>query len=141
MKHIILGVPFLLLGLLSATTVSAQSGMVRKKAAAVNTEQTATFMVLGNCGMCERTIETAATGAGARSAQWDADTHTLTVTFIAGQTSSDQIQKAVAQSGYDNAGYKAPDSVYNALHSCCHYDRSGAPSSAKACPADTQQKQ
>ncbi|MCC6460233.1 MAG: heavy-metal-associated domain-containing protein [Saprospiraceae bacterium] len=115
--------------------------MVRKKTATTSTEQTEKFKVLGNCGMCERTIESAATGAGARSAEWDADAHTLTVTFVAGQTSADQIQKAVAQSGYDNAGYKAPDTVYNALHACCHYDRSGAPSTAKACPADTPQKQ
>lgn len=115
--------------------LQAQSGMVRKtaKTAAVQSEKTETFLVLGNCGMCQRIIEKAALGAGAAKANWDVDTDQLTVVFDPAKTSADTIQKAVAQSGYDNAGYKAPDAVYNDLHGCCKYDRSGAPSTAKSC--------
>lgn len=115
--------------------LQAQSGMVRKtaKTAAVQSEKTETFLVLGNCGMCQRIIEKAAQGAGATKANWDVDTDQLTVVFDPAKTSADAIQKAVAQSGYDNVAYKAPDAVYNDLHGCCKYDRSGAPSTAKSC--------
>lgn len=110
------------------------SGMVKKKAvAATPVLKTETFQVLGNCGMCEKTIENAAATAGATSADWDADKNLLTVAFDSAQTTVDAIQKAVARSGYDNAGYKAPDEAYDKLHACCHYDRSGAPGTAKSC--------
>lgn len=114
----------------------AQNGMVKKQAVAAATEKTETFAVLGNCGMCKSTIEKAAVKAGASKAGWDADTDQLTVTFDPAFTSVDAIQKAVALSGYDNAGYKAPDDAYEKLHACCHYDRSGAPSAAKSCSED-----
>ncbi|MBK8965216.1 MAG: cation transporter [Lewinellaceae bacterium] len=110
------------------------TGLTKKAATAVTpTTQTETFQVLGNCGMCKRTIEKAATQAGAASANWDVEKDLLTVSFDPAKTSVDVIQKAVARSGYDNVGYKAPDEAYNDLHGCCQYDRSGAPGSAKSC--------
>lgn len=112
---------------------NAQTGGLVKKQTAVPAAQTETFLVLGNCGMCKKTIEKAALGAGASTAAWDAEKDQLTVVFDPAKTSLDAIQKAVALSGYDNAGYKAPDTAYNNLHGCCQYDRSGAPGSAKAC--------
>lgn len=121
----------LLTGLFFQT--NAQTGGMVKKQAAAPAAQTETFFVLGNCGMCEKTIEKAALGAGAATATWDVDVDQLTVTFDPAKTSLDAIQKAVALAGYDNAGYKAPDSMYNNLHGCCQYDRSGAPGSAKTC--------
>jgi|GEM_PF-303393 len=116
--------------------LQAQSGMVKKTTKAATTvpvEKTETFLVLGNCGMCQRIIEKAALGAGAVKANWDVDTDQLTVVFDPAKTSADAIQKAVAQAGYDNVGYKAPDAVYNDLHGCCKYDRTGAPGTAKSC--------
>ena len=115
------------------STLAAQNGMVKKTAAAVSSEKTETFTVLGNCGMCKSTIEKAAAKAGASKAVWDTDTDQLTVSFDPAKTSVDAIQKAVALSGYDNVGYKAPDDAYEKLHACCHYDRGGAPSTAKSC--------
>ena len=93
--------------------LQAHSGMVKKitKAATTQTEKTETFLVLGNCGMCQRIIEKAALGAGAVKASWDVDTDQLTVVFDPAKTSADAIQKAVALSGYDNIGYKAPDAA------------------------------
>lgn len=125
----------LTLAVLFSIGLQAQSGMVKKatKTVTAQTEKTETFLVLGNCGMCERIIEKAALSAGAATASWDVDTDQLTVVFDPAKTSTDAIQKAVAQSGYDNIGYKAPDAVYNDLHGCCKYDRTGAPSTAKSC--------
>ncbi len=119
---------------LNTAGAQATTGMVKKKAATVAPViQTDTFLVLGNCGMCKRTIEKAATQTGATSANWDVEKDLLTVSFDPATTSVDAIQKAVAMSGYDNAGFKAPNDVYNNLHGCCKYDRSGAPGSAKPC--------
>ena len=122
-------------GLFFIPTAGAQTGGMNKKEAvtAVSATQTETFQVLGNCGMCKRTIEKSATQAGAASANWDVEKDLLTVSFDPAKTSVDVIQKAVARSGYDNVGYKAPDEAYNDLHGCCQYDRSGAPGSAKSC--------
>lgn len=101
--------------------------------AANNNLQNGQFMVLGNCGMCKKTIEKAALGAGAATAAWDGETDTLTLTFDAQKTSVDAIQKAVAKAGYDNAGYKADDEAYSKLHGCCQYDRTGAAGGTKSC--------
>ncbi len=98
-------------------------------------ERTETFQVLGNCVMCQRTIEKAALSAGASRAAWNMETDLLTVVFDPAKTSVEAVQQAVALVGYDNTGYKAPDASYNALHGCCQYDRTGAPGSAKTCPA------
>jgi mercuric ion binding protein len=104
---------------------AAQSpGMVKKSAApAAAALKTEVFAVLGNCGMCQKTIQTAAVGAGARQADWDMDAKKLTVVFDPAVTSVDAIQKAVSLAGYDNAGYRAPDAVYENLHGCCQYER------------------
>ncbi len=114
------------LALLSQTAFSQET-------ASGNTLQDTQFMVLGNCGMCKKTIEKAALGTGATTAVWDQKTDMLTVSFDTQKTSADAIQKAVALSGYDNAGYKASDEAYNNLHGCCQYDRTGAAGGTKSC--------
>jgi len=78
--------------------------------------------VSGNCGMCEKKIETAAKDAGATSANWDRKTKVLTVTYDASKTSNDAIQKKVASVGYDTEKYTADMSAYDNLHECCKYD-------------------
>jgi periplasmic mercuric ion binding protein len=98
--------------------------------------QSATFMVLGNCSMCKKTIETAAKKAGAVSAEWDMSNDLLKVMYASKKTSKDAIQKAVAQAGYDNAGYKADDESYENLHGCCQYDRTGKAGGTKSCTAN-----
>lgn len=129
MKSIKIVFTITLLSFFAAASLQAQSGMLKKKTTtAVSTEITETFTVLGNCGMCESIIEKSAVKAGAVKADWDMETDQMTVTFDPTVTSVDAIQKAIALAGYDNAGYKAPDDVYEKLHACCHYDRSGAKS-------------
>ncbi len=78
--------------------------------------------VSGNCGMCAGKIEKAAKDAGAKKAHWDKDTKILSVTYNAGKTSNDAIQKKVADAGYDTEKYTADMEVYNKLHSCCQYE-------------------
>ncbi|HMO32487.1 MAG TPA: hypothetical protein PKE63_07540 [Lacibacter sp.] len=97
--------------------------------------KTATFKVWGNCGMCKTTIEGAAKNSGATIANWDVNSKMLTVTYKPSKTSEDKIQKGIADVGYDNEKYTAPDEVYNNLHGCCKYDRktASAPAAAGAC--------
>ena len=82
------------------------------------------FKVLGNCGMCQKTIQGAALAAGATTASWDVNTNVMTVTYKKKSTSVDAIQKAIAAKGYDTPMYRASDETYNNLHGCCKYDRS-----------------
>ena len=124
----------LFFNLLFATATMAQSkGMVKKNTQARTTAITESFMVLGNCGMCKKTIEQAATTAGATTALWDAETDILSITYDTTKLTKEAVQKAIAQSGYDNAGYKATDEAYNNLHGCCKYDRTGAAGGTKSC--------
>lgn len=97
------------------TTASAQSG---KKSESIK--------VWGNCGMCKKTIETAAKSAGATKAEWNDETQVLAVSYKAKKTSSDKIQQAIAAVGYDTEKFRADDAVYDNLHGCCKYDRKTA---------------
>ncbi|MEO7905568.1 MAG: heavy-metal-associated domain-containing protein [Saprospiraceae bacterium] len=86
--------------------------------------KTDTFKVYGNCGMCKRTIEKAATSVeGVKSASWDVETDIITVSYNSTVVALDDIKKAIAASGYDSDSHRAPDAVYNKLHGCCQYDR------------------
>lgn len=98
-------------------------------ATALFAQQSTSFEVLGNCGMCKSRIEKAAKEAGATNASWNEETKQLKVSFTS-NTSVEAIQKKVAAVGHDNAGAKASDEVYNKLHGCCQYERN-----AKAAPA------
>jgi len=82
-----------------------------------------TIKVWGNCGMCKKTIETAAAKAGASVASWDTETRILSVSYNGKKTSAEKIQKAVAAAGYDTRDFTAPDAAYDKLHGCCKYDR------------------
>ncbi|TXB62311.1 MULTISPECIES: heavy-metal-associated domain-containing protein [Phaeodactylibacter] len=84
----------------------------------------ATFRVSGNCGMCKRTIEGAATSlAGVHTATWDQDAKVITITYVAETTTLLQIKEKIAASGYDTESVRANDQAYQALHGCCQYDR------------------
>ena len=53
-------------------------------------------LVKGLCGMCKQRIETTAKKSGAKTAQWNAETQELEVTFVPSKTSMDAILKSVA---------------------------------------------
>lgn len=93
--------------------------------------KTASFKVWGNCGMCKTTIEGAAKNNGATYASWDMNSKLLTVKYAASKTNEDKIQKGIADAGYDNVKYTAPEAAYEGLHECCKYDRKVADVNAK----------
>jgi mercuric ion binding protein len=136
MRFIQTAFAFLFFLMLASFSNAQTSGMVKKNAKAITTEQAAIFKVLGNCDMCQKNIQTASASAGSKKADWNKDTDMLTVTFDPARTSVDAIQKAIAKAGYDNAGYKADDEAYNKLHTCCQYDRTGAAGGTKSCSGE-----
>ena len=95
--------------------------------------KTETFKVSGNCGMCKSKIEKAAKEAGAKSANWNAETQDITVTYKSSSTNTAKIQEKIAFVGYDNAGAKATSEAYNKLHGCCKYDRNSSEKKASCC--------
>ena len=82
----------------------------------------AQFKVSGNCEMCKDRIEAAAKSvSGVTLADWSPVTKMLEVQFDGSKTSSDNLQKVVAQAGHDTEKYKAPNDVYKELPECCLY--------------------
>lgn len=104
------------------------------------TTKTETFKVSGNCGMCKSKIEKAAKEAGAITASWNVETKELTVKYNSKSTNAAKIQQKVANTGYDNAGFKAPDEAYNKLHGCCKYDRTESPDNEACCAKEGAEK-
>lgn len=83
-----------------------------------------TIKVYGNCEMCKERIEkTARSIDGIAFAEWNASDKLLRLTLDLKKTSSDKIQKLIAESGHDTESYKAKEEVYNKLPECCKYDR------------------
>lgn len=84
--------------------------------------QHASFSVSGNCDLCKERIEKAAKSVkGVNSAVWDTKTKKMHLEFDTMETSSDAIQKAIAQAGHDTEKEKADDKAYSALPGCCKY--------------------
>jgi copper chaperone CopZ len=80
--------------------------------------------VKGNCGMCEKRIEKAASAInGVSKADWNKETKKLEVTFDDTKTSTDKIEAVVAAVGHDTPNHKASKEVYDNLPGCCKYDR------------------
>lgn len=83
--------------------------------------KTSTFKVSGNCNQCKARIENAADIKGVKLATWDVKTKLLTVTYRTDKITEDEIKKAIAKSGHDAGGEKAPVHAYNKLPKCCKY--------------------
>ena len=96
--------------------------------------------VSGNCGMCKKTIETAAKKAGATSADWNKETKVLTIKYNSSTTNAAKIQHSVAAAGYDTRDVKATEAAYNKLHACCQYDRTAVTEARHQCSADCNMK-
>jgi copper chaperone CopZ len=97
---------------------SAQAGTK-----AAGQQKTETFKVWGNCDMCKNRIEKAVKADGATSADWNIKTKILTVTFDPSKNSVDSFSKKLASVGHDTDKYRADDKAYDALDSCCKYER------------------
>ena len=87
-------------------------------------EKTEKFKVYGNCGMCEKRVEKAASAMeGVAAADWDKESKMIEIKFNTSKTNADAVKKAIVKVGHDTEEYKAKDSVYNDLPGCCKYDR------------------
>ncbi|PRD54603.1 hypothetical protein C5749_14255 [Sphingobacterium gobiense] len=91
--------------------------------AQIKNAKTETAKINGNCGMCKRTIEKAGNTKNEAQVVWDADNQRASITYDTRKTTMDTVLKRIAQVGYDNEKYLAPDEVYTNLHDCCQYDR------------------
>ena len=84
---------------------------------------TDTVMVYGNCGMCEKTIEKSVFKKGIAEADWDKETDLAVITYDSTKTTLAEVLQRIANAGYDNEMFRAPDKVYEKLHGCCQYER------------------
>lgn len=91
--------------------------------AQVPNAKTVEVNIYGNCGMCKKTIENAGNKKNKAQVDWDAETKMATLTFNEKKTTLKKVLKRIANAGYDNELYYAPDAVYEELHGCCQYDR------------------
>jgi cation transport ATPase len=83
-----------------------------------------TFEVNGNCDQCQRRIQKAAFGvSGVKMANWDVDSHQLSLILNEEKASLLQVKQAIAKIGHDTDEVKASDANYDNLHSCCKYER------------------
>ena len=90
--------------------------------------KTETFTVYGNCGICKRTIEGSLTDVkGVSFAEWNKDTHVMTVEYKPKKISLDEIKQKITAAGYDTDTYRAETDVYESLPGCCQYERPASP--------------
>ena len=89
----------------------------------IKNAKTVTVKILGNCQMCEETIESAGNQKKVSSLDWNKDTKKATITYDDSKTNPDEILKRVALVGYDSEKFLAPDDIYAKLPECCQYKR------------------
>ena len=86
--------------------------------------KTETFKVYGNCELCQTRIETAAKSvSGVLAASWNIETKMIEVKYDESKTNIHSVHAATAVAGHDTDMHRADDNVYEALPSCCHYER------------------
>lgn len=83
--------------------------------------KTDTLNVDGNCNMCKKRIENAAFVKGVKRADWDKETHKLTVIYRPSKTTTEAIAKNIAKAGHSTSLIKATEKDYEGLPECCHY--------------------
>ena len=89
-----------------------------------NKNATHEIEVKGNCDQCKKRIEKAAYSVkGVKSAAWHQDHQDLHLIIDETKCTLDDVRAAVAKSGHDTDTVKAEKENYDALHSCCKYDR------------------
>jgi periplasmic mercuric ion binding protein len=94
--------------------------VVSAEAFAQKTVETS-FKVDGICQMCEARIEKAVDVKGVKSADYDLDSHTLTIAYSPKQITEDQIHHILNEVGHDTEKSTCSDEQYDRLHGCCKY--------------------
>ena len=104
-------IKFLLLSFLSFISISA-----------IAHEKIDTIKVSGgNCAACKIQIEQTLKLDGVTKAEWNGKTNLLIVSYNTHKVKTDDLQKKLADAGYDTEKYTATDEAYNKLDSCCKY--------------------
>jgi copper chaperone CopZ len=81
------------------------------------------FGVKGNCGMCKKTIETAANSLnGVIKADWDVQTKQVSLVYDSQIIDLMSIHQAIANSGYGTELVENNMDSYENLPLCCKYD-------------------
>ncbi len=81
-----------------------------------------TFVVSGNCDMCQKRIEAAAKAVkGVTSARWNKKDGKLSLVYDNKLTQPEKVQQALAAAGHDTGKFKADAAVYAKLPTCCKY--------------------
>ena len=81
------------------------------------------FGVKGNCGMCKKTIETAALSlSGVTNADWDKQTKQIKLVYDPQIVDLMSIHQAIANSGYGTELVENNMDSYDNLPLCCKYD-------------------
>ena len=73
--------------------------------------------------MSNKIVKAAKSVEGVKKAHWNIATLQMSIKFDADLTSIDKIQKAIADIGYDNEGFRSENKIYENLHYCCKYER------------------
>ncbi|WP_338408981.1 heavy-metal-associated domain-containing protein [uncultured Flavobacterium sp.] len=82
------------------------------------------FKTSGNCDMCKKRIEKAAFSVkGVKNAEWLVDDQEIYLIIDENKCTKEDVAKAIAKAGHDNAMAKTSDETYDALHGCCQYKR------------------
>lgn len=108
-----------------AVAVEYSESLVSRQPGAKSTAlKTTSFRVAGACGMCKERIERAAkTVSWVVVADWDEETHILTLRYRDMGEDLLRVHQAIAQVGHDTELVRAKDSDYDSLHHCCKYER------------------
>lgn len=76
----------------------------------------------GICTMCKKRIEKAALSTkGVKYANWNVESHQLSLIIDQRKTDTLKIQKNIAKVGHDTHTAKTTEEAYNNLHACCKY--------------------
>ena len=85
--------------------------------------KTVEVKIWGNCGMCKKTIENAGNKKKEAKVEWNKETKMASIAYDSLKTTSGEILKRIALSGYDNQLFMSPEDTYNNLPNCCQYER------------------
>lgn len=109
--------------LLKSGLVLALISLSSSSFAQIKNAKTAKVKVHGNCEMCEATIEKAINQKNLTFGDWNKDSKILTVQYDGARTDLKKLLRKVAEAGYDNQYFTAPDKTYQQLPQCCQYKR------------------
>ncbi|MBV7440722.1 TonB-dependent receptor [Weeksellaceae bacterium TAE3-ERU29] len=86
-----------------------------------------TALVRGNCETCKGKIEKAVRKEPSAQGSWSIKDQILTFSYDPNLTSKSKILKRIAEVGYDNEEYRAPENAYKNLPGCCQYSSKDLP--------------